>query len=186
MRAAGEMLDHRHSPSSSPSSSLSPSSSPSLTIITTIIIITSEQAFDLTLHQWEEKPKNLSVVSQVPSNHQFFSSRFNASCAAQVLMREMISVQVADHGSSDYHRGGSTVKRIREHIWTKRSKIQKHGSLLPPLLQNERPAAGGVPHFIGRSRFACHCLAVPSSHLTPLSCSDLFATSHAVQRCAVV
>ena len=30
-----------------------------------LVHVTIEQAFDLALHQWEEKPKNLSVVSQV-------------------------------------------------------------------------------------------------------------------------
>jgi hypothetical protein len=72
----------------------------------------------------------------------------------QVLMREMISVQIADQDASDARRGGAALKHIRNHIWTKRSKIQKYGSLPPPVLQNERPAAGAVPHFIGRSRCA--------------------------------
>ena len=37
-----------------------------------IIIITSQQAFDLALHQWEEKPKNLSEISQVPATNLLF------------------------------------------------------------------------------------------------------------------
>lgn len=68
-------------------------------------------------------------------------------------MREMISVQIADQDACDARRSGAALKHIRTHIWTKRSKIQKHGSLPPPILQNEQPLAGVVPHFIGRSRF---------------------------------
>jgi hypothetical protein len=67
-------------------------------------------------------------------------------------MREMISIHVDDLVASDLQRGCSTVKRIREHIWTKRSKINKLGSLPPLLLQSERPAVGVAPHFFGRSR----------------------------------
>jgi hypothetical protein len=113
-----------------------------------------QRAFDVALHQWEEKPRNLAIVSQV-------------------LMREMISVQITDQDShesrlnresNDSSRGSSTVKRIRDHIWTKRSKVQKHGGLLPPPLQNERLVVGGVPHFIGRSRckaqLALHCIVL--------------------------
>ncbi len=37
-----------------------------------IIVITSQQAFDLALHQWEEKPKNLSEISQVPETNLLF------------------------------------------------------------------------------------------------------------------
>ena len=76
-------------------------------------------------------------------------------------MREMITVQIADQG------GVNTVKRIREHIWTKRSKIQKHGGLLPPLLQSERASAGGVPHFIGRSRLRARLCCRRVLHVMP-------------------
>ena len=66
-------------------------------------------------------------------------------------MREMISVhiadQIADQDASGAHTSGATgtVSRIREHIWTKRSKIQRLGAAPPPIMHSEQLAAGHVP-----------------------------------------
>jgi hypothetical protein len=88
-------------------------------------------------------------------------------------MREIISIEIADQGTSDAHRSNHTVSLIRDHIWTKRSKILKLGGPLALTLHNDAPQLGSVPHFFGRSRFLC--VSVPVYARSP--CLELLSTS---------
>lgn len=92
-------------------------------------------------------------------------------------MREMICIDIADQGTSDTHRSNPTVNRIRDHIWTKRSKIMKPGGPLAPILHHDALQLGAVPHFFGRSRFECVSVSVyacsPCLELLPTSISCL-------------
>ena len=135
--------------------------------------------------------KNPRICLSLARCFSFYQIHVSFFHATQVLMREMISVHIAEQDTSDAHRSGAVVNRIRDHIWTKRSKIQK--TRLPaPVMQIERPPVEVVPHFFGRSRFVCNCVPVYMSasafcFLTlNVYLSDLYATSHAVQRHAVV